>query len=623
VANDIVLLCNGAVEPKKKRGYTPIVKSLDYRSNTEADQKIRIRIPLLLKSVAHLPPRLLDLLEIASYVYSADRLFRRGARDQVDYSSWSRRFRFIVKVSDVEFWSCPRVTSALSRLLQFLGGDASYDFIFQPGFERQPETLFDNPEHGFEFTDAEILLFSGGVDSLAGAIDLLQTQEKPVCLVSHKSGSPSTSKTQRQLIEALRVRFPNRIEHVAFDSGLAGVGRAPEETQRTRFFLYCSMALAVATARGQDHFSVFENGVTSIHLRKRQDLVNARATRTTHPKTIKLLRELCQLVAAKPFALVTPYEHLTKTDVMLRLSEQNGSDLLSSSVSCAKTIKVTSGHTHCGECSQCVDRRFAAYAAGLSELDSVGLYAFDVTLDEIEPFTDVRTVVNDFLYQASEFRLASEDHYNEGDRLSEVSELAEGFEDVDPEAFVTQIHDLCKRHGDQVWKGYEVMRTQHGDPSRPRPNNSLYSMVEGGEIHKEPEFLLAERLQPILESGIRLAFQRERPSAEHALNDQIEALLRTAGQNVEREFPSITFATKKSIPDHATAECRVLIEAKYPRKSRPLKAIIGEMEKDLFDFAMPAVILFVIYDPDGMIKSDTAFRDDFEKKGRSRVCITR
>ena len=39
-------------------------------------------------------------------------------------------------------------------------------------------------------------------------------------------------------------------------------------------------------------FFIFENGITSLNFARRQDLLNGRTTRTTHPKTIHLLQRL-------------------------------------------------------------------------------------------------------------------------------------------------------------------------------------------------------------------------------------------------------------------------------------------------------------------------------------------
>ena len=599
---------------------------MDYRKDQPHDQLIRIQIPQFVNALLHLPARLLDLVEIASYVYAADRICKRGATDQVAFEGWSRRFRFVIKVEDHPFWSSAATKAKISELLKFLSGDYSYEFEFQEGFRRHPSSLFDRADHGeiLEAVDEQVALFSGGIDSTAGALDLLTTSSAKVCLVSHKSGSSTITKTQQQLVTSLDRLHPNRIRHVEFGCGLSGVLRAPEETQRSRFFLYASVGLAVAWACGKESLLVYENGMTSIHLRKRQDLVNGRATRTTHPKTIRMLEDLFTSVVGARFAIETPFFWLTKTDVIGRLRGMGGTGLFSSTVSCGRTIKKGS-QTHCGGCSQCVDRRVAAYSAGMSDQDDEGLYQFDFARD---PITDeegeARSVLNDYFYQAADFKNASEDGFIDGPRLTELAELIEGFQDEDPSRVASQIYGMCKRHGEQAFAGYEAMRGLHGDPSVSRDSQSLYAMIEGGTHLREQRELLADRLGKILTQGLRLAFQRTKPGHENVVNDQIAALLEAAREKTEREFPHIAFATKQSIPDHSTMDCEVLIEAKYPRKSGGgLSAVNQQMAADLTLYNLPALILFVIYDPDGLVKHESRFITDFEAHGRCRVVVTR
>jgi len=49
-------------------------------------------------------------------------------------------------------------------------------------------------------------------------------------------------------------------------------------------------------------------------------------------------------------------------------------------VSCARIREMTVPQTHCGVCSQCVDRRFAVLAARLEAHDPETLYKLDLLL---------------------------------------------------------------------------------------------------------------------------------------------------------------------------------------------------------------------------------------------------
>jgi hypothetical protein len=51
------------------------------------------------KMAADLPPLLVDLLEIAAYVYSADQAVPKGGTQSFDYgNSWDRSLRFRIAV---------------------------------------------------------------------------------------------------------------------------------------------------------------------------------------------------------------------------------------------------------------------------------------------------------------------------------------------------------------------------------------------------------------------------------------------------------------------------------------------------------------------------------------------
>ena len=149
--------------------------------------------------------------------------------------------------------------------------------------------------------------------------------------------------------------------------------RARDETQRTRAFLYTSIAYALSHVLFQEEIFVYENGITSINFPKQQNQINARASRTTHPKTMTLLENLFSEIDQSKIKISTPFLWKTKTDIFHILDEVGRRDLITSTVSCSQTFKLGSQATHCGGCSQCIDRRFAAYA---SKLDDVEKAAF-------------------------------------------------------------------------------------------------------------------------------------------------------------------------------------------------------------------------------------------------------
>jgi hypothetical protein len=223
--------------------------------------QIRIGLPRFVQDVYHLPARVLDLLEIAGYVFAADRCTARGSKVAVEYQAWARHMAFYVRVRDYDFWSDRKVKKALSEALEFVTGDAEYTFEFEPGHSTPPTGLFDRAEFSVQpgSKGIAVTLFSGGLDSLCGTLDLLAATDRKVVLVSHHS-QPGTVHTQRELAQALKSSYSDRLVHYTFECTLRKF-HAREETQRTRSFLYTSIAYAIASAYGERTFHVYENGV--------------------------------------------------------------------------------------------------------------------------------------------------------------------------------------------------------------------------------------------------------------------------------------------------------------------------------------------------------------------------
>lgn len=584
-------------------------------------QLLRIGLPHFVKNVYHLPPRILDLLEVASYVFAADRYISRGLKDALEYHAWARHIEFRIRVRDHEFWSQPAVTKALSDTLTFMTGDAEYTFHFEPGHLTPATSLFDRPGFSIDIANVQVAvtLFSGGLDSLCGAIDLLSSGDEKVVLVSHQS-QPGTVRTQRALVEALQNKYRDRLLHYPFTCTLRGV-RAREETQRTRSFLYTSIAYAIASAYSQHSFSVYENGVTSINLPRREDLSNARASRTTHPQSMAKMASLLSLIDEQEFSIHLPYIFKTKAEILQRL-QSCSPDLISSTVSCSRRFDVKGHATHCGRCFQCIDRRIAAYAVCAEAQDHRGLYTYDIITEPIDD-AEARTTALDYVRQAISFSQDSVDKF-EDEYLAELAQVLDYLPErgSDPEK-VNRIWALFSEHGKRVREALSRMRSLHDDVFGQIDSHSLLGMVSSREYLKPEASLLAETIAGVIGPAIGDMFARAKPKDEPDLNAKIGALLRTHDKRIRSEHPTTSFACAQVVPDHLRLDADLLIEAKYIRGgTSPSKASEG-IAADLTKYPPNAFILFVVYDPQHRIPTDDTFRADIESKGRNRVLIIR
>ena len=480
-----IVLCNGADLPQQWAQYEPLI--LEYREDAGSIQNVKLPLSNFVRSVGHLPDRVLDLLEIATYVFCADRLILRGNKASVEYHSWSRSFHFAIKVRDLDFWNTIEVKEKLKEALVFMSGDQAYHFTFQPGHLTEASGLFDSGELQVEpQKDAKIILFSGGLDSLAGIVSNLENSSDQLFLVSHRSGQPVTAKTQDELVGELNKCYPDRIKHYKFYCSLHGIGRK-EETQRTRAFLYTSIAYALAHTLSRQEIFVYENGITSINFPTQQNQMNARASRTTHPKTIAFLENFFHFFAAtnQPrVEIVTPFLWKTKTDIFHIIDRVGRKGLISSTVSCSHTSHNRDLVTHCGGCSQCIDRRFASYGSELDDIDDVGIYRSDFIRHGIEN-DEVKATLIDYVYQAKEFASLNLNNFYL-QMFSELVDLVDYIPGASEEEKVKKIWELCHRHGEQVEAAIRRMQAIHDDPFLPLPEGSFLQMIAQREYLPEP-----------------------------------------------------------------------------------------------------------------------------------------
>ena len=612
-----MFLCNGESLPDDMDRVPGT--ALDYRPQI-GNANVRLGLPDFVQSVYHLPDRFLDLLEIAAYVFAGDRLTLRGSKNTVEYHSWARNLHYVMRVRDHAFWSRSDVQDALRAALLFMTGDQSYDFTFQPGHSTPPADLFDSEVFQVEAADSlSVMLFSGGLDSLAGAVQRLEETNDRVCLVSHQSSQPSIVRTQDSLVKALQGEYPGRVHHYRFRTNLRRI-RAKEETQRTRSFLYGSIAFAIAHTFGRDRVFVYENGITSLNFTRRDDLLNARASRTTHPQTLGRLAQLFSIIAERPISMETPFLWKTKSDVVDVLIASGFGHLIPSSVSCSHTFKSETNATHCGECFQCIDRRIGAYGAQAEKHDHSGLYANDIIGKTISN-AESKTTVVDYLRQAGNFANWNVDYFYR-QTLDDLQHLNGWVPNCDDEmVLVGEVWSLCSRHGNQVGQALRRMRDLHESVFAPLAQDSLLKVVSDREFLRAPIERLVTSIENRLESALPKSFRSVRPVNEADLNDKIEGLLDTWRDDLQREHPSVPFARAGVVPDFSIERGHLLIEGKYIRgKTTPSRVTEG-MAADLTKYPQEAHVLFVVYDPDAAIVDRAKLKRDFEGRGRCTICV--
>ncbi len=381
-------------------------------------RNVNLRVDYITRGMlGNVPDLLADLLEISSYVFCADQRASRGSEKLTNYGrDWRRDMQFSIPVRCPDVWSDAQVQKELCDTLGFLSDDAyTFEFTLSKNPVEIQEQYFPNLIDAAPSVD-EVALFSGGIDSFAGAANDIVCNNKSLLLVGH-SGATKIRSVQDILIKELKERGHQRL--VSFvPVCVSNIGaRTVEHTQRTRSFLFACLGLVIAQMAGKDRFTFYENGVVSMNPPVSGDIVGGRATRTTHPRVLRGLERLFSLILEREISIDTPLQWMTKPEVVQLIKDAGMSDLLPMTCSCTRTHSRTKAQPHCGECSQCIDRRFAVLAAGMEKYEPASTYRLDLmtadrtgnenlrmALNYVAFFNKLRGVSqNRFLLEYSEF----------------------------------------------------------------------------------------------------------------------------------------------------------------------------------------------------------------------------
>ena len=167
------------------------------------------------------------------------------------------------------------------------------------------------------------------------------------------------------------------------------------------------------------------------------------------------------------------------------------------------------------------------------------------------------------------------------------------------------------------------MRHEHDDLYAVVPRDSLLGLISDREYIKDPVSLLVDRLCELLNPAIGRMFGANPPKDEADLNTKVGTLLNSNGIDLRSEHPAVSFAGSHTVPDHGEDSSDVLDEAKYLRGATSPTKVSDAMAADVMKYPQDRHILFVVYDPQRMIRDDQTFAGDFESLGRCTVLVVR
>ena len=397
------------------------------------------------KLVSRLPDHVIDLIEIATLVYAVDASVSRGGNvDQQMGAKWHRQFNVEMSVRCLKLWAREDVKRDLEETLMFLSDDRFRFSFVQNSEPENSSKYFDFGEDNSWQADS-IVMFSGGLDSFAGVLEELIERGNRVALISHHS-APKIAKIQTDLQKAIGKKLEtNKLKHIPIKIQLAA-GTQKEGTHRTRSFLFAVLGIANAYAFGLKKVRFYENGVVSLNLSPVTNAVGTRATRTTHPQTLTRFSNLFSRIFGEPYRIENPFFWRTKKEVVEIISKLEFAGSIAHTRSCADVRNSTIQHPHCGRCSQCIDRRFAMFAAGLERYDPEEAYKVDL-MDGLRENAVDREIALSYVRSAVAYENLS---YTQLEQNHPEISRAVAHLDEPEETSLKRLTALLRRHGTGV-----------------------------------------------------------------------------------------------------------------------------------------------------------------------------
>lgn len=311
----------------------------------------------------------IDLVYFAMAVYAADlRIPRRFAGDR-----WAREIAIHMPVGNLSRWTA--AVPQIVKTLNFLTGDLWQIQV------RERTAPYPGATESPDFKCDALCLFSGGLDSLAGAIDLL-ADGKQVALIGHH-GAGMTNAVQEHVLKELAKKYEKQFQSFMFYAQPPKRNlKDGELTMRSRSFLFLSLGVATATsANSSAPLTIAENGLISLNVPLTPARGGSSSTRTTHPHFMELYRGVLKKLGVS-VTLALPYRFKTKGEMLAEVRDKDVLNTTASlTMSCShpeagRYLGYNPGN-HCGYCVPCIIRRAAMIHAKIPD----ATYNVDVRTD--------------------------------------------------------------------------------------------------------------------------------------------------------------------------------------------------------------------------------------------------
>ncbi len=289
----------------------------------------------------------LDFLYFSVLISVIDRLVKR------DWfaDNWTRNIEVCIPVSDTVSWV--EAKEELEKALNFLSGD-HWSLSF---YDVQDDYFFTGKlplgENNTTYTD--ICLFSGGLDSLIGAIDLAEESDN-IILSSFYDGHGALLGKQNDIYQKIKGNKNIFLSQFALNRI-----KSNEDTTRARSVLFLGISMFLAINLGISKIITPENGLISVNLPLTTSRSGSNSTRTMHPYFIGSFQKAISVLGHN-IEIDNPYIYMTKGEMLLNCKNKVLlNDLLKQTMSCSHPSMRQYWHRkdvkHCGYCMPCIIRR--------------------------------------------------------------------------------------------------------------------------------------------------------------------------------------------------------------------------------------------------------------------------
>lgn len=370
---------------KKIKVNTPIydaksgILSIKLSEESGAFSKVSIDFKTLIPFANLVDSQVRDFFAMTCAIYGIDRFVNRK-QNSVD--GWSRELQISFPVLDILEWN--NVKEDLQDTLSFLTGDYwSINFYESDYFESMPKiTMLFNENY------KQVNLFSGGLDSLIGAVDFLSTHPNDkILFVSHYDPQMKGPKSDQEgLLIQLEKKFKDLYDFIpSVKVTLSETTSRRETTFRSRSILFLGIALLTSQGKKITEINVPENGSVSLNYPLSPSRRTSCSTRTTHAFVLDKTNLILSKLKIKSF-ISNPYDLRTKGQMVNECRDLEFlKEIISLSNSCGKR-----GHrayweedkkssSHCGICMPCIYRQ-----ASLMEITDTTTYGNDI--NNLPPF---------------------------------------------------------------------------------------------------------------------------------------------------------------------------------------------------------------------------------------------